>query len=69
VVVVETTGGGGVVVVVCSDVVVRLEGAGPQPDRSATPPISAATVAMRTRELFLIITWVLEVWERGFIVA
>lgn len=47
VVVVETTGAG-VVVVVCSDVVDRLYGAGPQPDKIARPAISARLVAART---------------------
>ena len=45
--------GAGVVVVICSDFVVVLYGAGPQPDRIATLAISAAQLARRTVEVIL----------------
>jgi hypothetical protein len=59
VVTVETVGAG-VVVVVCSEVVVRLYGVEPQPDRTAMPPINVIQVARRTYDLLLIMIWILE---------
>jgi hypothetical protein len=47
VVVVVSTGAAGVIVVVCSEVVVRLYGAGPQADSAAMPAISVAAAARR----------------------
>jgi hypothetical protein len=59
VVVTEFTTGAGVVVVVCSDVVVRLYGAGPQPDRTAMPAISAMLVARRMHVVVFLMTGIL----------
>jgi hypothetical protein len=59
---VEITGDG-IVVVVCSDVLVWLYGAGPQPDSTAMPAISAARVAIRRHDVLLIMRWIPEVQE------